>query len=144
MATTTQLEGTIMLGPDSGSAVDVSAEVFSLKLIEERSTNTRRPTFANANESERAGAYKAMFEIEFEEDLDLAASAAHKLVRDALRSDDAKLYVSGQLQPGAGQTIYAGTVVVSSVSTGGEVGSELEQSHTWTVDENGITETTSV
>jgi hypothetical protein len=137
----TQLEGSIKFGADSGSAVEVGTEVFSLKLIEERATNTRRPTFANAVESVRAGASKNMFEVEFEETLDPSTSLAHKAVTAAVRSDSGEMYVEGTLKPGtvsASNPKYSGTVIVDSVSTGGEVGSELEQSHTWTVNEDGI------
>lgn len=143
---TTQLEGTIKFGADKASAVDVSAEVFKLSLVEQRNTNTRRPTFSNANESLRAGAYKAMFETDFEELLDPTTSIAHAEVTAAIRRDDAKMFISGALVPDSVATagtpanpIYEGTVVVDSVSTGGEVGEELEQSHTWTIDDAGLT-----
>ena len=142
----TQLEGTIQFGADKASAVDVSAEVFKLAVVEERNTNTRRPTFANANESLTAGAYKAMFEVDFEELLDPTASLAHAEVTTAIRSDAAEMYISGALVPDSVATagtpenpIYEGVVVVDSVSTGGEVGAELEQSHTWTVNSDGLT-----
>ncbi len=140
---TTQLEGNILFGISDATTTDVSDEVFVLKLEETRAENTRRPSFANARRSARAGAITETCEIEFEENLDPSVSSAHKEIRAAIRRDDAKMYVSGTLKPGAvgpDNLRYYGYVVVTGVSTGGEVGEELEQSWTYTFDENGFSE----
>lgn len=137
-----QLEGAILFGSDDATAVDVSAEVFRVTINEERATSTRRPTFANATESVRAGASRATATIAFEELLDPTESAAHAEATAAIRRDDARMYLSATLKPGAvsaSNPRYHGYVVVDSVTTGGEVGAELEQEQTWTFDENGFT-----
>ena len=133
----TQLEGTVTLG-----GTDVSTEVFAFTITEERSTSTRRPTFGSANESERAGAAKAMVTIDFEDTLDPSASLAHQEIADAIRTDSGELAFEVTYKTGAvsaSNPKYSGTIVCTSLETGGEVGSELEQSQTFPVTAAGIT-----
>lgn len=139
----TQLEGVIQLAPAGDTLVDCSAEIYSARVVEERSTNTKRPTFANAVEGAKAGAPRYMLEIEFEELLDVSTSKAHKAIRDAIRTDSAELDFSLQREPGTGKEIITGTCVVTGVSTGGEVGAELEQSQSFPLTAAGIATSTS-
>lgn len=133
----TQLEGTVSL-----NAVDCSTEIYSFKIVEERATSTRRPTFGNATESERAGATRTSIEIEFEDTLDPSTSLAHAEITDALRTDSGELtfevtYKSDAVS--ASNPTYSGTMVVTSVETGGTVGGELDQTQTFMVTAAGLT-----
>lgn len=133
----TQLEHTVEL-----NSVDVSAEVYEFKIIEKRATTRRRPTAANANESVKAGAASAEVRIQFEDTLDPTTSLAHQELADALRTDSGEVtflvrYKSGAV--GVTNPEYTGTLVVTELETGGEVGDELDQQQTFTVTQAGIT-----
>lgn len=131
---TIQLEGTIKFGPPGGPLVDVSADVFKLMLNEQRSAFTRRGTFADATETSRAGAYSATLTIAFEEEVDPSTSVAHAQLVTAIRSDSGRMAFEANFAPGATSAtnpLYAGEVIVTEVSTGGEVNDGKEQEQTY-------------
>jgi hypothetical protein len=125
-----QLEGTIELGPAGGSLTDCSAEVFGVALIERRNTSRRRGTFSDATETERPGSYSGEMRIMFEDTLDPSTSLAHQIIATALRSDSGLMDFTVKFKSaalGPDNPTYSGTVAVTEVQTGGEVGEELEQ-----------------
>jgi hypothetical protein len=123
-----QLEGNIQLGVNEAGATDYSGEITSLRNIRTRNVVTKPATFANAREEEGAGALKEMLEINFLNAL--TASSLWAELYDAIDTDTGELYWEGTLTSaavGADNPKFSGTIVVTAVHTGGDVGARLQQ-----------------
>ena len=134
----TQLEGNITFG-----ATDYSDQIHALRINTTRTSVAQKPTFANARESEAAGAIKETLTIMFKSSM--AAASFWAELWDVIHSDTAELAFSGTLVDAvvsADNPEYSGTIVVTALETGGDVGSAREQTQTYPVTLAGITVST--
>jgi len=134
-----QLEAPISIG-----GTDYSDEITSLIINQRRNTTTRRPTFGNANQAQKAGSWEGTVTIEFINDV-LSTSLLQEL-NAALNTDSAELAFSGRFKSavvGTDNPTWSGTMIVTDLDIGGQVGDENLQRKTYPITEAGLTEATS-
>lgn len=135
-----QLGGTILLGPNSGSAVDYSDKISQLTINFQRPTRTIPATFGQPIESEAAGPGKQTVTLTFYSTT--AANDVWMELYDAIVSDAAELYFSATYDTDAVSTDnsrWEGTMVVTSLDTVPEVGSLRVQTQSYPVTAAGVT-----
>lgn len=129
-----QLEGHIKLGPVGGPLTDYSAEITKLVIKRTRTSVTIPATWADAEESEAAGARKNSMDIEF-----LTATTAASVwaeLWDALDTDDAELDFEATQSTdavGGDNPKWSGTIVVMSAETGGTAGTIRTQAQSFPI-----------
>lgn len=130
-----QLEGNITI-----NAVDYSDEITSLVINMRRNTTTRPATFGNANRSQKAGDAENSITINFVNDV--VGAALQQELFDAILTDSAELAFTATLKDaavGADNPTYSGTMIVTDLDIGGDVGVENQQRKTYPLTEAGIT-----
>lgn len=133
-----QLEAPITIGGE-----DYSDEITSLVINQRRNTTVRRPTFGNSTQSQKAGSWEGTVTIEFINDV-VAASLLAELDA-AIQTDSAELAFSGRFKSaavGADNPTYSGTMIVTDLDIGGQVGEENVQTKTYPITEAGLTRAT--
>lgn len=129
-----QLEGNIEIG-----GTDYSDEITSLVINMRRNTTTRPATFGNANRSQKAGDAENSVTINFINDTVSTALQAELLA--AIQTDSAELTFAATLLDeavGADNPTYSGTMIVTDLDIGGDVGVENQQRKTYPLTEAGV------
>ncbi len=121
-------------GPHTIDSIDHSTEIVRSTIKWTRNTTVVPPTYGNAQEVEKAGATKLMWEVEFLSSQ--AASSVFKTLLDAIQTDTAEVEVVAKF--GAGATAadnpeYTFTVAVVGTEAGGNVGDQYRFTYTYPI-----------
>jgi hypothetical protein len=136
-----QLEGAIKFqsvdaaGVPTGTATDYSAEIHSLVLTKSRAAVTIPPTFANADETTRAGAGSDRVTINFHHN-ELSATSFSELVRAAMDTDRSEIAFDATFKTGVVSVTnprFTGIIILTELDLGGTPGQYKQQSKTYPI-----------
>lgn len=129
-----QLEGVMKFGPTAGSLTDFSDQITQCLIVRKRNTVTVPPTFANAQESPRAGSRAEEMTITFLNDLTQSGFWAE--LWDAIDTDTSILYFEVHFDEETNSTNhpgFTGQVVVTGTDAGGTPGETRSSSQTFPI-----------
>ena len=130
-------------GPVTINSTDYSDYITSLVITRRRETTNKPATFGNSRSSQKAGSIVEEVTINFLNGI--AASEVWAELWDAIDTDTAELTFSARLDDaviGTDNPSFSGTMVVTGVSVGGDVGIQNQQRWTFPVTDAGITKAT--
>lgn len=129
-----QIEGSVKFGPVGGALVEYGDAISSCVIVTTRDQVAIPGTFGNRQASAAAGGTTREVQLTF-----MSATAASSFfaeLEDAIESDDAELdfeFIKNDAAVGVDNKKYSGTVIVTSLENGGEVGGLRQQSQTWPI-----------